>query len=192
MGLGRFLQSCHAGCALSVGLQVSIGLSAIPSSSLSNDVLATDVRRTVFPYALAHWQNHSSGLADRLQGGWSKLSNSSHIVQARPIGRSQSLTGIKQDWGDTDNEKMKTVTQNPGQTFPLLAAPAHPCLVDGSPSKNMKTLRISALMTYWVKAFFHLLRWPLIPDSVTQTVLELRSAFSPVSPGLINRVAQRL
>ncbi|KAI4584297.1 hypothetical protein MJG53_007576 [Ovis ammon polii x Ovis aries] len=42
---------CHA-----LNHSVSIGLSAIPSSSPSNDVLATDVRRTVFPYALAHWQ----------------------------------------------------------------------------------------------------------------------------------------
>lgn len=68
-GLGGSFQSCHAGCFV-CGLQVSIGLSAIPSSSPSNDVLATDVRRTVFPYAWAHWAGITAcGAADRLQGG---------------------------------------------------------------------------------------------------------------------------
>lgn len=104
------------------------------------------------------------GLADRLQGGWSKLSNSSHIVQARPIGRSQSLTGIKQDWGDTDNEKMKTVTQNPGQTFPLpqLLLPTLAWWMAHLEHENSGT-RSDDLLG---KGFLSLSRWPLIPDSV--------------------------
>lgn len=62
---------------------MSIGLSAIPSSSLSNDVLATDVRRTVFPYALAHWQESQlMGLQTDYKGD--EVSSQTLAISCRP------------------------------------------------------------------------------------------------------------
>lgn len=57
---------------------MSIGLSATPSSSPSDDVLATEVRKTVFPLAgiVAH------GLADRLQGD--EVSSQTLAISCRP------------------------------------------------------------------------------------------------------------